>query len=85
MGSVLGGVSSLSVDVEAVDADAGDGFATIELLGPGAAVLATFDCAGASTCAATQDIAVVAATYVVARATELDGDQLAAAPIWASP
>jgi trimeric autotransporter adhesin len=85
MGSNLEGVASVAIDVEAEDAEAGDGFATIELLGPAGMLIASFDCGGAVTCSAAHELTVTSSTYVVARATQLDGDQLAAAPIWASP
>jgi len=86
MGSDLVGVSSLVVSAEATDADPGDTFATLELFGPARALIATMDCAGSGTsCVIDQTLTVAEATYVVARATQTDGDQLVSGPIWAQP
>ncbi len=81
MGSILVGLAQ--ADLRVVAADAGEeGFATIELFGPGAALLGSFDCAGANPCEATFAVTVEGPTYVVARAIQQDGDPLVAAPIW---
>ncbi|HPY19484.1 MAG TPA: DUF3604 domain-containing protein [Polyangiaceae bacterium] len=83
MGSVLQGVSSIDVFVEAKDADAGEGYATLELYGPGKTLLGKKDCQAASVCTMEQSISAVA--YVLARATQVDGDELLSAPIWLEP
>jgi len=83
MGSVLQGVSSIDVFVEAKDADAGEGYATLELYGPGKTLLGKKDCQAASVCTMEQSISAVA--YVLARATQVDGDELVSAPIWLEP
>lgn len=85
MGSILSGLRQLHLRVEAVDADAADGFASIELFGPGAAPVGSLDCAGANPCVFEFDVPVSTPIYVVARATQADGDWLVSAPVWASP
>ncbi|MDD5307893.1 MAG: hypothetical protein PHU25_11285 [Deltaproteobacteria bacterium] len=85
MGSILSGYPSVSFDVEAWDSEAGDGFSTIELFGPGKTLLQTMDCAGADTCSGSYDLGVSGATYVVARANQADGDFLVSAPVWVEP
>jgi len=83
MGSVLTGVSSVEVVVEVADGDAGEGYSTIELFGPGKQVLGTKDCQGAEACTLAQGVSGVA--YVLARATQVDGDELVSAPVWVGP
>ena len=85
MGSTLSGVPTLELTVEVEDADPAEGFATIELYGPGQALLASHDCAGAASCTAVFSRTVDAPTYFVGRAIESDGQILIAAPIWAAP
>lgn len=85
MGSMLEGYSSLTVDVEAKDAEPGDGFSSIQIMGPHKTVLHTIDCAAAAACGGSYDIDVDAPTYVVARADQVDGDFLVSAPIWVEP
>ncbi len=85
MGSILEGYSTLPLDVEAIDVDDLDGFASIELYGPQMELLTTVDCLDETTCAASFDIAVAGPTYFVAKATQTDGDWLVSAPIWATP
>jgi hypothetical protein len=82
MGSRLAGLSTLAVKVEVQDPDANDGFEAIEIYGPGQALLSRYECGGASTCFETHDVDVDGATYVVARALQVDGDALVAAPLW---
>jgi hypothetical protein len=85
MGSELRGAASLSLTVVAEDADPGEGFASLELWGPGEQLLTSLDCAGANPCSLEYDLPVAGPTYAVARAIELDGDVLVSAPIWAEP
>ena len=85
MGSILSGVTDIAIDAEAVDADEGDGFTTIELYGPGQTLLDTFDCEGAETCTVHYDLAATGPTYIVARVTQTDGDWLVSAPVWVTP
>jgi hypothetical protein len=85
MGSILKGYADVSFEVQADDATAGDGFATIELFGPGQMLLKTVDCAGADSCSGSYDLGVSEATFVVARASQVDGDILVSAPIWVEP
>lgn len=85
MGSVLSGRSSITFTVEATDPDQDDGFAKIELFGPGAAFLEMHDCSGATICSYTTTRPVLGPTYVVARATQSDGQDLVSAPIWLNP
>jgi hypothetical protein len=85
MGSILTGYSSLSVEAEATDADPGDGYATLELFGPGGSLVASTSCGGTETCAIDDTIDVASPTYVVARAMQIDGDVLVSAPIWVAP
>jgi hypothetical protein len=82
MGSVLTGVSSVEVVVDVQDGDA-EGYSTIELFGPGKEVLGTKDCQGAEVCTLEQGVTGVA--YVLARATQVDGDELVSAPVWLGP
>ena len=83
MGSILSsGGGDLTLNLEAYDADTGDGFTNIEIYGPGMALLGTIDCGGATLCTDTFEVTAVAPTYYVARANEADGDFLVAAPIW---
>lgn len=85
MGSILMGYPTLQLTVTADDADAADGFASIELYGPGGTPLGTFACPGQASCEATFPVTVPASTYFVARAIESDGNTLVSAPIWARP
>ncbi|MBM4318612.1 MAG: hypothetical protein FJ125_01305 [Deltaproteobacteria bacterium] len=85
MGSILTGAGDLLLEAEAEDATEEDGFATLELFGPGATLLAAFDCAGQARCLASRQLVVDRPTYVVARATQRDGDWLVSAPIWVKP
>jgi hypothetical protein len=85
MGSRLAGVSSVTIDAHAEDPDAGDGFATLELYGPGQALLESADCGGATSCDASTTVGVAGPSYVVARAVQSDGDFLVSAPIWLAP
>lgn len=86
MGSRLAGVgSTLSAHVEAADKDAAESWASIELFGPGKAALGTQSCAPGPTCAADFQVTLSGGTYVVARATQADGEVLVSAPIWAVP
>ena len=83
MGSILKGYGQVAFECGATDPDSSDGFATIELFGPGKQLLGSVDCQGQQSCqlsGVSVDSSAVA--FVVARATQLDGDQLVAAPIW---
>ncbi|MBW2262664.1 MAG: hypothetical protein JRG91_11875 [Deltaproteobacteria bacterium] len=84
MGSILRGITSVSLEVAAEDADTGDGFTTIEIYGPGGALLDSHDCAGADSCTAPFTLDPAPA-YVLPRATQTDGDWLSAAPVWVRP
>lgn len=85
MGSILSGYSSLSVSIEATDPGSADGFDTIELYGPGQTLILSHPCGGGQSCSMSHTLNVTAATYVVARANQSDGDYLVAAPVWVSP
>jgi hypothetical protein len=85
MGSILTGFSSLAVEATATDAEAGDGFAVIELFGPEQTPISSAACGGAQSCSIDDTVDVTAPTYVVARATQVDGDVLVSAPIWVEP
>jgi len=85
MGSILSGYSSLTIDVEARDADSSDGFISLSIYGPAGALLETHDCGGAQECSAQLTIPVSSPTYAVARAEQTDGDYLVSAPIWVEP
>jgi hypothetical protein len=85
MGSILTGFATLAVEAEATDADAGDGYATLELFGPGQTLVASVACGGAETCSIGETIDVAGPMYVVARATQTDGDLLVSAPVWVGP
>jgi len=86
MGSVLSGAASISVAIETTDPDGTDGFDRVELYGPGMTLLDTAACGGGQTCSVSYEIGPIAApTYIVARAFEVDGEDLIAAPIWLQP
>jgi hypothetical protein len=85
MGSILSGYATLTLDVEAVDLDAGDDFASITFYGPGMTELATVDCAGQNPCVGNLDLEVTAPTYIVARAVQTDTQAIVSAPIWVAP
>ncbi|HEY3448606.1 MAG TPA: hypothetical protein VGK67_19775 [Myxococcales bacterium] len=86
MGSRLAGVgATLSVHVEAEDQDATESWTTLELFGPGKTPLGSQSCAAGATCAADFQVALTGGTYVVARATQADGEVLVSAPLWAVP
>jgi hypothetical protein len=85
MGSILTGFASLAVEAEATDADTGDGYATLELYGPDQTLIASVACGGVETCSLGDTIDVASPTYVVARATQTDGDILVSAPVWVGP
>lgn len=85
MGSILSGCLSATLTIEAVDPDAGDGFDTIELWGPGQELLQEFPCEGNTRCESNVDFALDEAGYVLVRAVQEDGDLLVSAPIWFNP
>jgi hypothetical protein len=85
MGSILTGASSLTFTATAEDADAAEGFTTLEFFGPGTTSLGSFDCAGANPCTFEITLPISGPTYVTARAYQTDGDYLVCAPIWAEP
>jgi len=82
MGSILPDVFSATLTIEAEDTDEGDGFATIEIWGPGYELIDEFDCGGATWCERQWEFIVDASGYVLARAVQEDGDLLVSAPIW---
>jgi len=86
MGSIIKSyqTQTVSLAVEVFDGD-GDGYATIELYGPGKMLLDSADCGGQDTCSAQFDEDVLSPTYFVARANQTDGDFLVSAPIWIEP
>jgi hypothetical protein len=81
MGSRLSGWTSATIEVEATDDDAADGFASVRLVGPGGAT-STLTCDGTNRCEAGQTIDLAPPTWVVAVASETDGDLVFSAPIW---
>ena len=85
MGSILSGYASLTIDIEAFDADAGDGFDVVEIYGPDSTLLDTLECEGATLCTGSFDYAITESTYFVAKAIQDDTDYLVAAPIWVAP
>ena len=85
MGSILSGYSSMALFVEVSDIDVGDGFETIELYGPGPALIDSYSCSGSETCSTTFNVDITGSTYFVARATQTDAQFLVAAPIWVEP
>ena len=85
MGSILSGVPSVTVEIEASDADAGDTFSTVEIFGPGRTLTDSLDCGGTETCLVTLDVPASAGMYVVARVWQNDGDFIVPAPIWVNP
>jgi len=82
MGSSLPGWTSATIEVAATDDDASDGFARVQLVGPGGADLGILNCDGSNRCNASQAIDVVPPTWVLAVATETDGDVVVSAPVW---
>jgi len=85
MGSILSGVQSLDLSVEARDADSSDGFTQIELFGKGQQVLGTVSCGGKQDCSGNVSLPVSGPGFVFARATQADGNTLVSAPIWFAP
>jgi hypothetical protein len=85
MGSILSGVSSVTIEIEASDADAGDTFSVVEIFGPGRTLMDTLDCGGTETCLASLDVPASPGMYVVARVWQSDGDFIVPAPIWINP
>lgn len=85
MGSILSGVQSLELSVEAKDADATDAFTVIELFGKGQQLVGTVDCAGKQSCSGDVSLAVTEPGFVLARATQADGNTLVSAPVWFAP
>lgn len=87
MGSILSGSfpQEIALQVEAFDLDAGDGLNIIEIYGPGEELLDSFDCGETETCQATFTVDASSKKYFVAKASEVDGDWLVAAPVWIVP
>ncbi|MGC4115518.1 MAG: hypothetical protein QM765_13130 [Myxococcales bacterium] len=86
MGSRLANVGgTLSAHVHAEDPDAAESWTSIELFGPGKTALGTQLCAPGATCSADFQVPLTGGTYLVARATQADGEVLVSAPIWAMP
>jgi len=85
MGSMLRGVASVSLEVEAVDADAGDTFTNVEIFGPGQTLIDTLACDGTETCAVSFTSTASPGLYLVARAHQTDGNWLISAPVWLEP
>jgi hypothetical protein len=84
MGSQLTGTLTASLEVFVDDPEPEDGFDVIELFGRNMELLGQVDCAGAPTCDGGWDVTLAQDGYVVARATQTDGDELVSAPIWLS-
>jgi large repetitive protein len=84
MGSELQGSLSAPIDLEVFDPDAGDGFISIELYGPGMELLGEVDCLGETECAGSWDVTLTADGYLIARAIQLDDAVIISAPIWLS-
>jgi hypothetical protein len=82
MGSVLKGYGKVGISMEAKDADATDAFTLIELFAPDKQVVSTIDCQSQQACSGTATVDAGALKFVVARATQADGDTLVSAPIW---
>jgi len=85
MGSILSGVQSLDLSVEARDADSSDAFTQIELFGKGQQVIGTVSCGGKQDCSGNVSLPVSGPGFVFARATQADGNTLVSAPIWFAP
>jgi hypothetical protein len=85
MGSMLSGVASVPVHVEASDPDAADAFTALEVFGPGKQQMLQVDCASKPSCSADLTVQVTQSTFVVARAKQADGQELVSAPIWMRP
>lgn len=85
MGSILTDVDEVSLTIEAADADESEGYSVVEIFGPAAGLVESFDCAGANPCVVTTTLPVTEPSFFVARATQDDGDYLVAAPIWVTP
>ncbi|MBI5533476.1 MAG: hypothetical protein HY898_12220 [Deltaproteobacteria bacterium] len=85
MGSILSGYDSAEISLEATDSDTGDGFTQIELFGSSKQLLGTVDCQSKTTCSGKVTINGAAAKFVIAKATQQDGDTLIGAPIWFNP
>jgi hypothetical protein len=82
MGSSLPGWTTAPVEVVATDDEASDGFASVRLIGPGGAELGILTCDGSNRCEASRTIDLAPPTWVLAVATETDGDLVVSAPIW---
>ncbi len=85
MGSILSGVPSVTIEIEASDPDAGDTFTDVELFGPGRTLMDTLDCGGTETCLVSLDVPASAGMYVVARVRQGDNNFIVPAPIWVNP
>lgn len=87
MGSIIKNYpfQTITLEVEAFDLDAGDGFTAIELYGPGKTLLDSFECGNAENCYASFEANVSGPTYFVVKANQADGNWLVAAPIWVEP
>ena len=85
MGSILTQTSSVTLSVEASDADAADTFSKITLYGKAKTQLASFSCGSTNPCSATFTIQAAQSPYAVARVEQDDGGFLVAAPVWIAP
>jgi len=85
MGSVLTNTASVTLSVEATDADAADTFSSITIYGKAKMQLATSSCGSTNPCSATFTIQATQSPYAVARVEQDDGDFLVAAPVWLAP
>lgn len=85
MGSVLSGYGTVEITLDAIDADAGDVFTKIELFDSKKQVAGTVDCQSKATCNGKLTVNGPAVKFVVAKATQQDGDTLIGAPIWFNP
>lgn len=85
MGSRLAGWTSATFEIEATDGDPEDGFARVILVGPGGADLGSVTCDGSNECADSRTLDLALPAWVLAVATETDGDLVFSAPIWFEP
>jgi len=85
MGSSLSGWTTATIQVTATDDDAADGFTGVRLVGPGGADLGSLTCDGSNRCEASETIELAPPTWVLAVASEADGDLVFSAPVWFEP
>lgn len=85
MGSALEGLAETKLLFEADDPGEGDGFAALEIWGPGQEMIDEVDCEGASFCEGEFTLHREQAVYALVRAVQEDGDLIISAPIWLGP